>query len=129
MTNIHKNAQWKVQKSGMGAGDYWIEKHRLDEQRDNGLFNWPLHLCEKPWVDFQMFREAFVAALEFHFPDHDREALRRTFKHAEYRIERARQYDQVADEMFPGKMFWKITEMSAVSAEVDRREQLAIGQS
>jgi hypothetical protein len=127
MTNIHKNAQWKVLKSGMEAGGYWIATSRLAETRDNGLFNWPIHLCHKPWVNFPLFREAFIAALDFHFPDYDRDALLRTFEEADYLVGRAEAYDHVAEEMFPGKMFWGMAEMRAVSAEVDRRETTIMG--
>ena len=68
-----KNAQWKVTNFGIervgGTAPYEIPaKSLLDTRNDNGgpLYDWPIHMAEKTWVDINLFIEAFEAALDFH---------------------------------------------------------------
>ncbi len=70
-----KNAQWAVTEWGLEAArpgapcEYFIPAHRLLERGGIGhgeLYDWPLHLAEKTWVDMDAFNEAFVEALRHH---------------------------------------------------------------
>jgi hypothetical protein len=68
-----KNAQWKVTDFGIErvgkTVPYEIPAKNLAEIRnDHGgpLYDWPIHMAEKRWVDINLFIEAFKAALDFH---------------------------------------------------------------
>jgi len=69
-----ENHQWSVTDYGVesvrpGAPHhYHFEKSRLLEARDHGdeLYNWPIHMAEKSWIDIEAFNEAFVKALDLH---------------------------------------------------------------
>lgn len=118
--------QWIVDESGLtGNGDYWIEKSRLLELRD-GLYEWPLHVCTKKWVDFADFRSAFELALVTHRKRYSKRLLAATFKKCERQIAHNRAYSALCREMFPEKysrsiQLWSLTEMNAVSDELSRR--------
>ena len=70
-----KNAQWAVTEWGLEAArpgapcEYFIPAHRLLERSGIGygeLYDWPLHLAEKTWIDMDAFNEAFAEALKHH---------------------------------------------------------------
>ena len=67
-----KNAQWAVTEWGLEAArpgapcEYFIPAHRLLERSHGELYDWPLHLAEKTWIDMDAFNEAFAEALEHH---------------------------------------------------------------
>ena len=68
-----ENRQWKVTNYGIenvrGAPEYFFSADRLLEMEDRGpgmLYDWPLHMAEKVWVDIDAFCEAFVHALKIH---------------------------------------------------------------
>ncbi|HEX4767388.1 MAG TPA: hypothetical protein VH414_14045 [Lichenihabitans sp.] len=69
-----KNEQWLVDEHGLqsvrpGAPRaFKIEAHRLLES-DAGqgdLYDWPLDLAAKAWIDIEAFIEAYVEALDLH---------------------------------------------------------------
>lgn len=70
-----KNDQWKVTEYGLesvkpGAPyEYYIEASRLLERGGAGngtLYDWPVHMAEKTWIDLDAFIEAFKQGLEIH---------------------------------------------------------------
>src|SRR3954447_26621724 len=70
-----KNAQWVVTEWGLEAArpgapcEYFIPAHRLLERGGIGhgvLYDWPLHLAEKTWINVDAFNEAFAEALKHH---------------------------------------------------------------
>jgi hypothetical protein len=70
---LFKNRQWAVMTSGIEsvvpAPAYYIAASRLVEQGGAGrgtLYDWPVHMAEKTWVDTEAFMEAFTKALEWH---------------------------------------------------------------
>ncbi|PLU37987.1 hypothetical protein BMJ27_07440 [Sinorhizobium medicae] len=126
MTRRRNKAQWIVDKTGMtGDGDYWIEKHRLLDMRD-GLYEWPLQVCTKTWVDFPAFCLAFEQALQFHNKRYSRSRLAATVAECQRRIQHASDYAALAREMYPKKyrerfQVWRTREMVAVNDELNRR--------
>ena len=59
---------WQLDTDGLehrGTG-YFIARDALAARRNDGLWEWPLHLAEKSWCAPRSFREAFLAALD-HF--------------------------------------------------------------
>jgi len=68
---LYKNHQWKVTRDGLSTinAEYFIEAARLLETTErNGetLYDWPVHLAEKEWVDIVAFDRAFRMALKHH---------------------------------------------------------------
>lgn len=68
-----RNAQWQVTTGGIEAigEEYFIDADRLSEVAPRGpggadILDWPIHMAEKPWVDLELFIEAYVAALNEH---------------------------------------------------------------
>ena len=76
------NAQWAVTGFGLeylgGERAYAVEGRRLCEML-GGLYDWPLHMAGKPWVDVEAFLEAFEHALRRFCPgDFDADRLARS---------------------------------------------------
>lgn len=70
---IFSNKQWDVTDYGIEARKpeptYEIDKTRLTETADRGygeLYDWPIHMAEKSWVNLEAFIEAFTQALMIH---------------------------------------------------------------
>lgn len=70
---LFENAQWEVTDWGMGTRkpetkyDIPAERFLEDTERDGQkLYDWPIHMAQKPWVDIELFIEAFKMALEIH---------------------------------------------------------------
>jgi len=68
-----ENHQWAVTDYGLESiqlpWEYPIAASRLLETRgsaDSKLYNWPVHLAQKKWIDIEAFIEAFNKALELH---------------------------------------------------------------
>jgi hypothetical protein len=68
-----KNHQWSVTDYGVesvrpAAPYYHFAKTRLLETGNRGgeLYDWPIQLAEKTWVDIEAFIEVFLKALELH---------------------------------------------------------------
>ncbi|HLZ01824.1 MAG TPA: hypothetical protein VKR55_06690 [Bradyrhizobium sp.] len=68
-----KNHQWAVTDYGVEVvkptSYYHFDKTRLLESTDYGsgeLYDWPVHMAEKTWVDIEAFIEVFLKALELH---------------------------------------------------------------
>ncbi|MDM9647112.1 hypothetical protein [Rhizobium sp. S163] len=67
-----KNEQWIVNEFGLQsrspAPTYEIAANRLLERGDKGLdvYNWPMQVCSKSWVDKAAFIEAYRNAIEAH---------------------------------------------------------------
>lgn len=126
MTRHRSKTQWIVDKTGLtGDGDYWIEKRRLLDMRD-GLYEWPLHVCTKNWVDFPAFCQAFERALQVHRKRYSKSRLAATIAKCEQQIARSKDYDATARELFPEKFngpfqLWQLTEMQVVEDELSRR--------
>jgi hypothetical protein len=63
------NSQWRVTSYGVetvrGESLYHFPANRLTELRGD-LYDWPLHMAEKNWVDLGAFIEAFTEALHRH---------------------------------------------------------------
>ncbi len=76
------NAQWAVTSFGLeylgGERAYAVEGRRMCEML-GGLYDWPLHMAGKPWVDAEAFLEAFEHALRRFCPgDFDADRLARS---------------------------------------------------
>ena len=76
------NAQWAVTGFGLeylgGEGAYAVEGQRMCEMLGD-LYDWPLHMAGKPWVDVEAFLEAFEHALRRFCPgDFDADRLARS---------------------------------------------------
>jgi hypothetical protein len=87
------NAQWAVTSFGLehlgGEGAYAVEGQRMCEMLGD-LYDWPLHMAGKPWVDVEAFLEAFEHALQRFCPgDFDADRLARSA--AKARAAKARQ--------------------------------------
>lgn len=70
---VYANKQWAVTDFGMEAVEplptYEIDAERLGETTDRAgvpLYDWPVHMAEKTWVDIALFIEAFEVALRKH---------------------------------------------------------------
>jgi hypothetical protein len=68
---LFKNRQWAVTDYGMAtvspAPEYHLEAKRiLKTGSAGGVYDWPVHLAEKPWVDIEAFVQAFTQAIEIH---------------------------------------------------------------
>ena len=72
MTN---RKQWRVTSWGLESisprtnSNYWIEAEWLDRittRSEDPLYDWPLHMAEKSWVDIEDFIAAFRQALIRH---------------------------------------------------------------
>jgi hypothetical protein len=71
---LFENHQWSVTDYGVeavrpAAPYYHFDKSRLLETTDLGfgeIYDWPVHMAEKTWVDIEAFIEVFVKALELH---------------------------------------------------------------
>lgn len=69
-----ENHQWSVTDYGVesvrpGAPyHYHFDKSRLLETGNHGgeMYDWPVHMAEKTWIDIEAFIEAFVKALDLH---------------------------------------------------------------
>ena len=48
------------------APTYELSSERLLETRTAGLYDWPVQMAEKNWVDTEAFVEAFTKALSLH---------------------------------------------------------------
>jgi len=69
----YKNSQWRVTKSGLETvrpeALYQVDKSQLDDLVDRGggpMYDLPVHLAEKDWVDLSLFRSAYISAFEAH---------------------------------------------------------------
>jgi hypothetical protein len=70
---LFQNRQWSVTDYGLEcvqrSWEYWIAARRLLTTTGSGhgtLYDWPVHLALKKWVDIEAFIEAFEKALELH---------------------------------------------------------------
>ncbi|MCK1494447.1 hypothetical protein IVB14_29575 [Bradyrhizobium sp. 180] len=70
---LFQNHQWSVTDYGVEAVKpapyYHFDKTRLLEATDHGsgtMYDWPVHMAEKTWVDIEAFIEVFVKALDLH---------------------------------------------------------------
>jgi hypothetical protein len=71
MTVFFKNHQWQVTNNGLETVAELIDSHiphsRLLNLRTAGselLYEWPLHMAEKTWLDYGAFEEAYRMALQ-----------------------------------------------------------------
>jgi len=70
---LYQNHQWAVTDDGIEsvepAPTYYIAASRLTEMGGAGehvLYDWPVLMAEKTWVDIAAFIQAFEKALEIH---------------------------------------------------------------
>jgi hypothetical protein len=70
---LFENHQWQVTDYGVEsakpAPTYHFEARRVLETGSAGreeLYDWPVHMAEKTWVDIEAFIEPFVKATEIH---------------------------------------------------------------
>ena len=70
---LFQNHQWSVTDYGVEsvrpeAPYYHFEKRRILETENRGdeLYDWPIHMAEKTWVDIEAFIEVFLKAIELH---------------------------------------------------------------
>ncbi|MEE2741108.1 MAG: hypothetical protein VYA35_07015 [Pseudomonadota bacterium] len=94
-----RNHQWVATDEGIdradGKSSYWIAISRIFEDGDHRgqgkMYDWPVHMAEKTWVDIDAFIEAFDASLKFQAErsgvEIDETALDRSYAEA-YRIAR-----------------------------------------
>lgn len=95
----YRNTQWMVTDYGLEAiagsaaregltPDYSIEASRLTEtvERPEKVYDWPVHMSEKTWVNIGEFIDAFKAALDHHAgkyePPRDPELLAKSIQQA-----------------------------------------------
>jgi hypothetical protein len=74
-TSIFRNDQWEVTRSGI-VSRLCRAPYRLqidaelllatDIFADQVLYDWPPYIVQKPWVEPELFFEAFGAAVEVH---------------------------------------------------------------
>jgi hypothetical protein len=85
------NHQWKIlddgtiESIGVMNTEYWIAGNRIAEPRDWGgdsLYEWPLHMSEKTWIDLRAFEEVFRAAFVANGVDMDADKMDRSFAEA-----------------------------------------------
>jgi hypothetical protein len=87
------NRQWAVTGYGLECVEpgsrYEAEGSRMNEMRPGtDLYDWPVHMAEKEWVDLEAFIEAFEQALRLYCPkDFDVDRFARTVGEA-HRIRR-----------------------------------------
>jgi hypothetical protein len=48
------------------APTYELSAERLLEANRAGLYDWPVHMAEKTWVDIEAFLKVFIEALKLH---------------------------------------------------------------
>lgn len=78
------NSQWAVTAYGLEClergAPYAAEGSRMNETRPGSdLYDWPLHMAEKSWVDIEAFIQAFETALHRFCPkDFDEKLFART---------------------------------------------------
>ena len=70
---LYQNHQWAVTDYGVEsvkpAPTYHFSADRLLEEAGAGmgkLYDWPVHMAEKTWVDINAFNDAFTKAIELH---------------------------------------------------------------
>jgi hypothetical protein len=70
---IFQNNQWSVTDYGVEsvkpAPEYHFEAGRLLETGSAGrevMYDWPVQMADKTWVDIEAFIEAFTRAIEVH---------------------------------------------------------------
>ena len=73
MAALYENHQWAVTEDGIESikpgFTYPIEAHRLLERHGVGegkLYDWPVHMAKKTWVDIEAFIDAFSGALRLY---------------------------------------------------------------
>jgi hypothetical protein len=71
--SLYANHQWAVTKYGVETvppeSKYHFEASRLTEMRgdgEDGIYDWPVHMAEKTWVNIESFIDVFKKALELH---------------------------------------------------------------
>jgi hypothetical protein len=92
---IFRNAQWEVTKSGIASRRtrapccFLIDAELLLATETFGarqLYDWPPHVASKPWVEPDLFIEAFRVAIDAHegrYPGRvDQERLQASFDEA-----------------------------------------------
>jgi hypothetical protein len=68
---IFRNDQWQVTKFGLVSRRptapcrYQIDAERL-LQTESQLYEWPVYVVQKPWVEPDQFFEAFKVAIDAH---------------------------------------------------------------
>lgn len=118
--------QWVVDDDGLtGRGYYHIEKSRLLNRRGE-LYEWPLQVCTKTWVDFEDFNAAFERALVFHRKRYSKRRMAATLTQCRRRIQESADYEAASRELFPEKYdglfaLWSCQEMNVVWDELQRR--------
>jgi hypothetical protein len=82
MTTIFRGRQWAVTNtgietlshiSGIGA-EYGFDAGRLvdsTKHRKGALYDWPVYMAEKEWVDLEDFLLIFTVALSLHHEKYD----------------------------------------------------------
>ncbi len=70
---IHTNNQWEVLETAIRsvgpAPKYEISIQRVYETTNRSagtLYDWPVHMAEKTWVDTDLFNRAFDVAIRHH---------------------------------------------------------------
>ena len=74
MDQFYNNSQWRVTRQGLEAKKpekYQIFADQLDSRAARGeggtdIYDFPIHLAEKEWVDLNLFLSAFRHALDHH---------------------------------------------------------------
>ena len=71
MTNLFQNEMWKIDADGLDTLDeeYFIEKGLLLKSYESSgkiTYCWPFHMASKKGVDFELFLEAWLNAIDIH---------------------------------------------------------------
>ena len=121
--------QWLVTPGGLeGDGRYDIAKSDMLRLRGD-LYEWPVQVCTKDWVDFEDFVRGFLAAIDFHSLPFDAATMAATITSCKKRIAESEEFDAVCREMFPHRYVGNLTaffvsDFDAVKTEIDRRHAL-----
>jgi hypothetical protein len=65
-----ENHQWRVTAYGVESLEpgitYELPAERFLESSRGAVYDWPVHMAEKNWIDIEAFIEAFTKALSLH---------------------------------------------------------------
>ena len=71
MSALFRNNQWQVTTHGLEPVNVMVGSlipcdELLKLRAGESLYEWPLHMAEKTWIDYSAFEQAFRMALERH---------------------------------------------------------------
>lgn len=63
---VYQNQDWVVYRDRMEAADgsYTVQMYLHEKRQESELWDWPLHMAEKTWVNIETFAPAFLELLK-----------------------------------------------------------------